>query len=126
MPYEPVQVQKLFFLLDENAASGIGGKKFNFRPYDYGPFDRAVYDEIEALAGEGLIEVYGDGRSRRYSLTLAGIDRAAELLESLPPRVRKYMGDVSKWVQSQSFEDLVATIYEHYPEMAVNSVFRPA
>jgi hypothetical protein len=45
-----VQVQKLFFLLDENIAADLGGRQFSFEPYDYGPFDRAVYSELELLA----------------------------------------------------------------------------
>lgn len=55
--FSPVQVQKLFFLLDREASHLTGGPHFAFRPYDYGPFDYAVYDEINELANRGLAEV---------------------------------------------------------------------
>ena len=31
--FAPVQVQKLFFLIDENIAESIGGKQFAFEPF---------------------------------------------------------------------------------------------
>ena len=55
--FAPVQVQKLFFLLDQNIAADFGGRQFNFEPYDYGPFDRAVYSELEALAQKELVAI---------------------------------------------------------------------
>ena len=48
--FAPVQVQKLFFLLDENVADELGGRQFDFQPYYYGPFDREVYAELQTLA----------------------------------------------------------------------------
>jgi hypothetical protein len=55
--FAPVQVQKLFFLLDQNIASDLGGKQFAFEPYDYGPYDRTVYSELEALSRRGLVTI---------------------------------------------------------------------
>jgi hypothetical protein len=40
--YAPVQVQKLFFLADQNISSQMGGRLFAFEPYNYGPFDAVV------------------------------------------------------------------------------------
>jgi len=37
--YSPVQVQKLLFLIDREAANLVDGPHFSFRPYDYGPFE---------------------------------------------------------------------------------------
>ncbi len=51
--YSPVQVQKLFFLIDRKAAHLLAGPHFAFRPYDYGPFDPAVYDELTILGFAG-------------------------------------------------------------------------
>ena len=55
-PFSPVQVQKLFFLLDRNIANYTAGPHFGFEPYDYGPFDKQVYCDLEAMAADGLIE----------------------------------------------------------------------
>ncbi len=47
--FTPAQAQKLFFLIDRKAASLVDGPHFDFQPYDYGPFDKAVYDELARL-----------------------------------------------------------------------------
>jgi hypothetical protein len=125
--HSPVQVQKLFFLIDENIAASIGGKQFDFQPKDYGPFDGAVYSEISALAREGLAEIellsYPPGR--QYRLTPEGQARGQAILDKrLQPQVGGYVKQLSTWVRSQPFAQLVAAIYKKYPAMQVNSVFR--
>ena len=51
--WTPVQLQKIFFLLDQTIGPALGGPKFNFEPYDYGPFDAEVYRRVEALQATG-------------------------------------------------------------------------
>jgi uncharacterized protein YwgA len=122
--FTPVQVQKLFFLLDREATHLLGGPHFVFTAYDYGPFDRTVYDQIEELSARGLAEVQNTGRYRRYSLTPAGLSQGNAILSSLNTGTRGYMSEVAQWVRKLSFEQLVASIYRRYPEMKANSVFR--
>lgn len=125
--FAPVQVQKLFFLLDENLSGAIGGSQFAFEPYDYGPFDKAVYRELEILQNQGLVNIEQDGPSagqRRYSLTPRGQQAGEQVLSELPEFARKYMTDLSAWVRSLSFARLVGSIYKAYPHMRENSVFQ--
>ena len=122
--YTPVQVQKLFFLLDREGAAALGGPFFQFVPYDYGPFDQAVYAGIDDLARRDLALVQNTGRYRVYALSQAGQIEGRRLLETLQPAVRQYVANVAQWVRQLSFEQLVAAIYNRYPEMKVNSVFR--
>ena len=125
--FAPVQVQKLFFLLDENAAEALGGKQFDFEPYDYGPFDRAVYSELEGLSRAGLVQVTASETSserRQYSLTALGQEVGDVALENLPANVRDYAAKLSAWVRSLSFAELVGSIYRAYPEMKANSIFQ--
>jgi hypothetical protein len=126
--HTPVQVQKLFFLLDQKAAPLIGGARFHFRPYDYGPFDKEVYEEITRLADSGDAEIALNQslRLRTYRLTPAGILKGRNHLGELGFAVAGYIRDISAWVRSISFESLVSTIYREYPEMKANSVFRGA
>ena len=84
--FSPVQVQKLFFLVDRKAAHLLGGPHFAFRPYDYGPFDSAVYDQLLALGFSGHVQVSGPGRYRLYSLTPKGFTEGQQILSSLPAR----------------------------------------
>ena len=125
-PLSPIQVQKFFFLLDRNLNEAAGGPFFNFRPYDYGPFDREVYEELESLSEKDLVRVIegGWGRTRRYALTPKGVEASERLKEELPPHVRQYISDLGGWMSSLSFEQLISFIYKKYPEMKENSVFR--
>jgi hypothetical protein len=124
--FAPVQVQKLFFLLDENIAADIGGRQFSFEPYDYGPFDRAVYSELEVLSHEGFVNIQAapGAERRRFSLTPAGHILGRAELAQLNARARGYMSRVSAWVRSLGFAELVGSIYNQYPAMKANSVFR--
>lgn len=122
--FSPVQVQKLFFLIDREAAQLVEGPHFNFSPYDYGPFDRAVYDELDGLAVAGLVETQKSGRYRRYALTPMGYETGVAKLNDLPPQASSFFRRAASWVQELSFQQLVAAIYNRYPDMKVNSIFR--
>ena len=127
--FEPVQVQKLFFLMDENIADEMYGKQFAFEPYDYGPFDKAVYAELEALQEEGLVHITAHVSStnmtgRSYSLTYAGQRHGEKVIDQMPPFVQKYLKQLSEWVRNLSFAELVGAIYRAYPNMRENSIFQ--
>ena len=124
--FAPVQIQKFFFLLDTNIAADLGGQLFAFKPYDYVPFDAAVYSELENLRSRGYVvidDVPTAGR-RSYSLTTAGQEMGSRFLAELPVRASGYMAAVSDWVRKLSFGALVGSIYKQYPAMRANSVFR--
>jgi uncharacterized protein YwgA len=122
--FSPVQLQKMMFLIDRNIGPVLGGPFFDFKPYDYGPFDSGVYDTFSALTHSDLGEMSGEGRDRRYRLSDQGRARADEVLAQLDASCKKYIQDVAGFVQTLSFSQLVSSIYKHYPEMKVNSVFR--
>ena len=120
----PVQAQKLFFLIDKNAAHLCNGPWFNFTPYDYGPFDSAVYGDLDWLSHEGDIETVRNGRYRTYRLTEQGRVKAQRALLSFSPDAQDYFARAKEWVKSLSFRDLVNAIYQAYPETRANSIFR--
>jgi len=122
--FTPVQVQKLFFLIDREAAQFVDGPHFAFSPYDYGPFDRQVYAELERLEAEGLAATDRSMRYRLYRLTNRGYAEGAELLPKIPEPARTFVSQAAKWVRSLSFQQLVAAIYKRYPEMKANSIFQ--
>ena len=125
--FAPVQAQKLFFLIDENIPDELGGRQFDFEPYDYGPFDKAVYQELEALERLGLAQIVHYGPSagaRRYFLTPLGQQIGEEVLASLSGAACDYIIQLSSWVRNLSFAELVGAIYRAYPHMRENSVFQ--
>ncbi len=76
----PVQLQKTLFLIGKNLtpAQRRSATFYNFRAYDYGPFDRTIYDHADELRNEGLILIYPEsGSLRGYIALSAGLDRAS-------------------------------------------------
>lgn len=121
--FSPVQLQKIFFLLDRRAPKLLHGPHFNFQPYDYGPFDQTLYHELDVLQLSGLVRTDTSGRYRRYSLTPQGRAEGNAMLTRLPLSAREFVRQTVEWVRSLRFDQLVAAIYREYPEMKVNSVF---
>jgi len=124
----PVQLQKCLFLLGENlgAKERQTSKYYTFRAHDYGPFDRAIYDDAEELELEGLVLIYPEPSqtSRRYHATPAGLEHAQALRKGLGATATDYLDRVVPWARSLRFDELVRAIYRDYPDMKVNSVFR--
>ena len=120
----PVQVQKLFFLIDRELGPLAGGPFFDFQPYDYGPFDRAVYDALSLLEMRGMLESRHTGRYRVYALSPTGYIHGSSQLETMEPQIKNYIEQLASWIKKLSFQQLVAAIYNKYPDMKVNSVFQ--
>ena len=122
--FGPAQVQKFFFLLDQELADHIGGRFFDFRAYDYGPFDAEVYRELERLSQMGLVQILsGDVLHRRFLLTSEGYEWGKRFLRNIEPIARKKIRKISEWVRTVSFRELITEIYRYYPKMRENSVF---
>ena len=125
LPYTPVQVQKLVFLIQKKLPT-ILSSKFNFQPYDYGPFDKEVYEKLENLKSSGMIEISKsiDNNWKLYSLTNEGLVQGQEYLNRLIESEQQTIKDLSIFVKKLSFSQLVSAVYKAYPEMKENSVFR--
>lgn len=120
----PVQVQKLFFLLDAKAGAQLGGQYFAFEAYDYGPFDAQVYRCLDTLVSRGAASVDHSSYVRRYWLTAEGQEMGSALLTELPAPIQDFAQRCCEFVRSLPFAELVSAIYREFPEMKVNSVFR--
>lgn len=125
-PFTPVQVQKALFLAMKKLPDAFApASRYDFQPYDYGPFDRHVYVDAEALERNGLAEICVDGRGwNTYAATREGIQQGQQLQAALAPEERDMLGRIVGLVRSLSFSELVSAIYRAYPEMQIRSVFR--
>ncbi len=124
--FSPVQIQKTMFLLDKKVAHLTGGPHFNFRAYDYGPFDQSIYQSLTNLSISGLAAISGDPttKQRRYGLTSEGQKTGTAILGGMEPALAKYITELTAWVRSVGFAELVSSIYQEFPDMKANSVFR--
>jgi hypothetical protein len=126
-PYTPVQIQKAAFIVCDQFPNLIDeGPGFHFEPYDYGPFDSDVYAEISHLqvARDAVIAPSPFGNWNTYAASDKGLKRGTQLLEEMPAEEEDYIERISAWVRSLSFKRLVKSIYEAYPHMRANSIFR--
>jgi uncharacterized protein len=121
--FTPVQVQKIFFLIDRRGAHLTDGPHFDFQPYDYGPFDNTVYSELEQLEFAGSVQTNNAGRYRLFSLTPQGYEAGRNVLATLLLPTRTFLKETVVWVRSLGFNQLVAAIYREYPDMKTRSVF---
>ena len=124
--FTPVQLQKMFFILDREIHDEIDGPLFAFEPYHYGPFDHEVYRELETLQNEEEVDCDKSLGSnyRTYATTEVGQERGEQLLKSLDESTQAYIAQVSEFVRDCSFAELVSVIYKEYPDMKENSVFQ--
>lgn len=123
--YSPVQIQKLMFLNEKYIGERIEGEAFHFVPYDYGPFDPAIYKELADLHENGFLEVQATNQGwNMYRVSTSGLECSAKLIEPLESDVQQYLRKTSDFVRGLSFSKLVSSIYQAFPEMKVNSVFK--
>lgn len=122
-PFDPVRLMKACFV---TAMAGREGWRplFNFRPYDYGPFDPGVYRSRDELVAQGLLDEERVGRYDAYTLTDAGHARVAAIEDELGAESAQWLRRVGTWVASKSFNRLLDDIYRKWPEYATQSVHR--
>src|SRR5690349_4704331 len=120
----PVELQKSLFVLSREVPHNqLGTEFYTFVPYDYGPFCSAIYDDARLLESEGLVTISQTANGLRiYSPTPSGMT-VAQMLRRAREGAADYLATVVKWAQSLSFAQLVQSIYNRYPDTAVNSVF---
>lgn len=121
----PVQVQKSMFLFWKGAEHACARDEFyHFVPYNYGPFDVAIYSDLEALEDDGLVRIFNRHATadRLYTITDAGRAAAAKIKRT-DRRTVEFVESVVRWVQKKTFPELLRTIYRKWPEYKTNSVF---
>ncbi|HYK53718.1 MAG TPA: hypothetical protein VEV38_09340 [Candidatus Eremiobacteraceae bacterium] len=121
----PVQIQKTLFLLGKNRPRDVGKAFYSFRPYNYGPFDGHIYDDLRMLCFEGYVRrVKATDTLTEFELTPRGASAARTRAKKAPPRARAYLDKAARWARSVTFAHLVRSIYKLYPEYRENSVFQ--
>jgi hypothetical protein len=116
-PLSPVQLQKSLFLLGKWLPEEVGDDFFQFEPYRYGPFDKAVYTEVELLERDALATRDDGGDD---GLTAAG--RVAASTVSVSENARKVLSRIVAWVVSKNgLLPLCEAVYEAFPDMRARS-----
>ncbi|MBZ0300988.1 MAG: restriction endonuclease subunit S [Anaerolineae bacterium] len=97
---------------------------YTFYAYDYGPFSKEVYDDLEVLVSAGLV-------TREKSNTPSGADYTAPLadqadairgqLTSLPDNLRQSVRDIIAAYGHLGLNDLLRLVYRKYPDYTIQS-----
>ena len=122
----PVQIQKTLFLFGQEVGRSLGPGFYSFEPYDYGPFDAAIYVDLRRMASRGHIRgEWSPGRSwKNYTITGPGRKAARMLEHDADARLAAFLERIVTWVRRRSFSNLLRSVYATYPEFAAKSVFR--
>ena len=137
------RLEKLLFIASNECDLDNVEDAFEFTPYHYGPYSRAVYEAVEILEEAGLIR-----ESRPF--VASGLDRAEELFSDmtneieferqfiLTPDGEAIANYLAKWHRGVSaqlseikdrhagvaLQSLIRYVYTRYPTYAIKSRIR--
>jgi hypothetical protein len=122
-PFDAIRAMKSSFIVSQRGLTEWR-QLFDFRPYDYGPFDASVYRSRDSLVAQGLLEVQ-PGTHDATRLTANGQQRALDLEAQLGPSA-DWLKQIGHWASSRSFAQLLREVYSEYPDFAARSIARIA
>ena len=114
--FSPVQIQKLFFLLEKK----LNLTYFDFKPYHYGPYDKGLTATLDLLSQEGKIHIKNIDGIIHYQASSTNTLNSSDFLDE---QKRKFIKKMTAFIKNLSFKELCMSIYKEYPEMAENSIF---
>lgn len=120
-PFDAIRAMKSSFIVSQRGLTEWR-ELFDFRPYDYGPFDASVYRSRDSLVAQGLLQVQA-GNYDATCLTEAGQGRVKELEDQLGPSA-DWLKRIGHWASSRSFAQLLREVYSEYPDFAARSIAR--
>jgi len=119
---DQLRTTKGMFLFSQKCPNA---KSYEFEPYDYGPFSRGLYSDLDRFVYEGVIRKIPMSGSRNvFELTSRGAEIAKLLLRDAPDDELTCLREIKKQVTSLNFSELLSWIYGEYPQYAVNSKAR--
>lgn len=121
---DPVRIQKGMFRFSEESKLP-GEETYDFEPYHYGPYSRALRADVDSLVRAGLVaEMPVQGYTwSRYRVTDAGMKRARKLHKAAPKREARRLFAIKQDVTGVSFNELLRDLYAQYPDYAERSIF---
>lgn len=111
-----MQLQKTLFVLGQLRSHTVGDNFYQFVPYHYGPFSKAIEDDLRRLEEQQLVQSVES--SREWEITQGGTQLAATLSESEDTETVAYLGRLTQWARRVTRAVLLSAIYERFPEYA--------
>lgn len=119
------RIQKLAFISQQLAQSGVLQVRFEFQPYFYGPYSSQLNEALATLIDRGLIseESYTANREGQqiegyvYQLTPTGQLLAERVRDKVPGLSLLYRMVADRFA-NVPLDKLLGWVYKEYPEMA--------
>lgn len=141
------RLEKLLYLADRetDVSSAVQDEELVFKPYDYGPFSKEVYEASEILEEAGLVreerQVSGQSVDSLEDVEVTGASEADEyvtrcfvlteqgqavagLMGEQHPDVVRALSEIKDRYAARPLPALIQYVYRAYPDSAVNSKIR--
>lgn len=120
--------QKLVFMAQKENPN-LRTEPYDFESYDYGPFSKELYDDIDSLVRNGYIsrsvDETGNGNEKHiYSITQKGRKYIRQILESDAGRddlAVEELRQLKEEYNEMPILQLIRLIYNRYPSYAEDS-----
>lgn len=99
----------------------IRRRLYHFVPYHYGPFAKQLYDDLQALAQDGVVLVENDHDEEKTRITLVDMAKADGMLAEVPEDVRADVASIVETYGALDHKSLLKAVYKKYPAYAKNS-----
>ena len=135
---EPIEgrtrLQKMVFLLQkelEHREQFVGiVPTYEFIPYDYGPFSRDLYDDLDAMIDQQFVDDAEESlQSGKVKYIYEIEDNGQELVESEAKsledvhEVLNVAHEIKREYNDMLLSDLIEFVYSEYPDYAERSVY---
>jgi len=112
-------IKELFLL---KMTYGVKDMEYSFIPYWYGPFCPEIYADLQGLQETGEVGSAASPGGEVLSLTPEGVRRAQALEAHVAPETLRRLRDCKGRYNPMPFEDLVAYVYDRWPEFTTRSL----
>jgi len=116
------RLQKEVFLAQKDLKDKKIKSNYSFRPYLYGPYSIELYDDINWLVSEGIIEIRKIKLEKRgiyteYKLTSKGKNEVKQKLDNPNMKISyEIISNIKKQYNKMNIVSLVEFTHNKYPE----------
>lgn len=121
-PLDRIRLQKAIFLVTRRGASAWS-VMYVYEPYNWGPYSRALADDVGNLQSERLIRTVRREPNTypAYRLTSEGEAVAEQVIVLLDESELDFIAKVRMYVTCRDFNSLLREVYAAYPAFASQS-----
>lgn len=129
------RLQKMVFLvqqrIDSDSHISLQSDDYEFIPYDYGPFSKDLYDDLDSLVEKRMVkdreEELDSGKVKYdYEIQSAGEEFVEMQLSSeseAAQEIMKIARDVKTEYNDMLLSELIDDVYSRFPEYAEESIW---